>query len=355
MTGVCRRSETPGCVVGLCMYAGWGAAPAPAGVEAGGPREARSTLLRPRASRAARLRRRQRVGAGAGRRRVGRPERRPARRRGACARAEGGRDHALVDRGEGGLVLAGPAAGGEDLGTHARGGARRAARARGPERGAGHTRAHRGVEVAEIGRAQKAAATDDDVVGPVVRTPIGPIVERCNEASQNLYAESLLKRTVHARTGRAGSWDEADEVIRLVARERLGDSAASLVESLHIDDGSGLSHDNRLTAGFLTAWLDSFDDEPALRHLFVESLSRGGDRDDGTLGKRFRDLPENCRVDGKSGYISGVSTLSGFVTGPDGRRWSFSVLCNGVAHDIRGAKTLQERIVREIALHGLSS
>ncbi len=215
--------------------------------------------------------------------------------------------------------------------------------------------AERGIEVAAIGRTENAADDDATVVGPVVRTPIGPIVERCNESSQNLYAESLLKRTVHARTGRAGSWNDADEVIRLVAEERLGDSAAPLVESMHIDDGSGLSHDNRLTAAFLTAWLDSFDDEPALRHLFVESLSRGGDRDDGTLGKRFRDLPENCRVDGKSGYISGVSTLSGFVTGPDGRRWSFSVLCNGVAHDIRGAKTLQERIVREIALHGLSS
>jgi D-alanyl-D-alanine carboxypeptidase len=50
-----------------------------------------------------------------------------------------------------------------------------------------------------------------------------------------------------------------------------------------------------------------------------------------------------------------VSTLSGFVTGPDGRRWSFSVLCNDVAHDIRGAKTLQERVVRAVALHGLSS
>lgn len=215
--------------------------------------------------------------------------------------------------------------------------------------------AERGVEVAAVGRAAQAPADDAMVVGPVVRTPIAPLVERCNEDSQNLYAEALLKRTVHARTTRPGSWTEADEVIRDIAAERLGEAAPELVESMWIDDGSGLSHDNRVTASFLTAWLDSFDDEASLRHLYVESLSRGGDRDDGTLGKRFRDLPQNCRVDGKSGYISGVSTLSGFVTGPDGRRWSFSVLCNGVGHDVRGAKTLQERIVREIALHGLSS
>lgn len=212
-----------------------------------------------------------------------------------------------------------------------------------------------GVEVASVGRADRAPDEDAVSIGPVVRTPIAPVVERCNEESQNLYAESLLKRTIHARTGRPGSWDDADEVVHAIAAERLGDAAAPLLDPVHIADGSGLSRENRVTASFLTAWLDSFDDDPALQHLYVESLSRGGDPDDGTLGKRFRDLPEGCRVDGKSGYINGVSTLSGFVTAPDGRRWTFSVLCNDVAHDIRGAKTLQERVVRAIALHGLSS
>ncbi len=213
----------------------------------------------------------------------------------------------------------------------------------------------RGATVVSVGRADRPAPSDAVAVGPVVRTPIAPIVERCNEESQNLYAESLLKRTVHARTGRPGSWADADTIIEAIAIERLGEDAAPLLDAVHISDGSGLSRHNRVTASLLTAWLDSFDDDPALRRLFVESLSRGGDPKDGTLAKRFRDLPEGCQVDGKSGYISGVSTLSGFVTAPDGRRWSFSVLCNDVAHDIRGAKSLQERVARAIALHGLAS
>ncbi len=213
----------------------------------------------------------------------------------------------------------------------------------------------RGVEISSVGRADRPVSLEASTVGPLVRTPIAPIIERCNEESQNLYAESLLKRTVHARTGRAGSWRDANAVIREIAAERLGATAADLLDGIVISDGSGLSRDNRVTATFLTAWLDSFDDDDALRLLYVESLSRGGDPEDGTLSRRFRDLPEGCRVDGKSGYINGVSTLSGFVTVPDGRRWSFSVLCNNVAHDIRGAKALQERVARAIALHGLTS
>jgi D-alanyl-D-alanine carboxypeptidase/D-alanyl-D-alanine-endopeptidase (penicillin-binding protein 4) len=213
----------------------------------------------------------------------------------------------------------------------------------------------RGVEVISVGRVDHRPTADARSVGPIVRTPIQPIVERCNEESQNLYAESLLKRTIHARTGRPGSWADADDVIRDIATERLGDRADVLLDSVHISDGSGLSRNNRVTASFLTAWLDSFDDDPRLRHVFVESLSRGADPNDGTLAKRFRDLPDGCLVDGKSGYISGVSTLSGFVTAPDGRRWSFSVLCNDVAHNIRGAKSLQESVVRAVALHGLAS
>jgi D-alanyl-D-alanine carboxypeptidase/D-alanyl-D-alanine-endopeptidase (penicillin-binding protein 4) len=213
----------------------------------------------------------------------------------------------------------------------------------------------RGIAILSVGRADAPLPVGAEMVGPLIRTPIQPIVKRCNEESQNLYAESLLKRTVHARTGRPGSWADADPVIREIATERLGRSAERLLEPIRISDGSGLSRDNRVTASFLTAWLDSFDDDSAVRETYVESLSRGGDPTDGTLGRRFGDLPQGCRVDGKSGYISGVSTLSGFVTGPDGRRWSFSVLCNDVAHDIRGAKTLQERVVRAVALHGLSS
>ena len=212
-----------------------------------------------------------------------------------------------------------------------------------------------GLEVTEVRRGKVQEPEGVPAIGPVIRSPIDRIVERCNEQSQNMYAEALLKRTVHEHLGTPGRWADAQETILDIAGERLGPASSGLVEDLKIDDGSGLSHDNLVTASFMTAWLDSFDDDDSIRDLFVESLSSGGDPDDGTLGRRFRDFPAGWRVDGKSGYISGVSTLSGYVTAPDGRRWTFSVLCNGVASNVRDAKALQEKVAREIANHGRSS
>ena len=50
----------------------------------------------------------------------------------------------------------------------------------------------------------------------------------------------------------------------------------------------------------------------------------------------------------KSGYIKGVSCLSGYVTAPDGRRRCFSIMINELRGPVRRAKDLQDRIVMAI-------
>ena len=208
----------------------------------------------------------------------------------------------------------------------------------------------KGITVERIGRTTDGRNTEGTDIGPVVRMPIGPIIEHCNETSQNLYAESLLKRSVHTLTGQPGSWAEADAAIEKIATSRLEQNAPELMEDIHIDDGSGLSRRNLVTTEFLTAWLDSFHDDPQLSEIFIESLARGGE--EGTLKSRFLGLRESStRVDAKSGFMTGVSCLSGFVTAEDGRRWSFSIFCNGFKGGSLPSKNLQEAIVMAIADH----
>ena len=210
--------------------------------------------------------------------------------------------------------------------------------------------ASKGITVERIGRTTNGRSTEGTDIGPVVRMPIGPIIEHCNETSQNLYAESLLKRSVHTLTGQPGSWAEADAAIEKIATSRLEQNAPELMEDIHIDDGSGLSRRNLVTTEFLTAWLDSFHDDPQLSEIFIESLARGGE--EGTLKSRFSGLRgSSTRVDAKSGFMTGVSCLSGFVTAEDGRRWSFSIFCNGFKGGSLPSKNLQEAIVMAIADH----
>ena len=54
-------------------------------------------------------------------------------------------------------------------------------------------------------------------------------------------------------------------------------------------------------------------------------------------------------VEAKSGYINGVSCLSGYVTMSNGHRYAFSVLVNNISGTVRPAKKLQEQVVQSIA------
>jgi len=48
---------------------------------------------------------------------------------------------------------------------------------------------------------------------------------------------------------------------------------------------------------------------------------------------------------GKSGYLKGVCTLSGYITFDSRKPLVFSILVNGVKGSVRGAKKMQEAIV----------
>ncbi|NNM26312.1 MAG: D-alanyl-D-alanine carboxypeptidase/D-alanyl-D-alanine-endopeptidase [Phycisphaerales bacterium] len=185
-----------------------------------------------------------------------------------------------------------------------------------------------------------------DILGTLVYTPIATAVRRCNRDSQNLYAEALLKRMGGQMTKQPGSWLNGASIVRHVVHERLGSPA--LASRLKVVDGSGLSRNNRVAAVTVTAWLNSFHNDERLGGIFLDSLAVNGVS--GTLKNRFRrvDLGD-AMVQAKSGYINGVSCLSGYVTQGDGRRRCFSIMINDLRAPVPNAKRLQERIVAAIA------
>lgn len=190
-------------------------------------------------------------------------------------------------------------------------------------------------------------AGSESIVGPVIATPISTAVTRCNRDSQNMYAEALLKRIGREMTGEPGSWINGSAIVRHVMLERIDD--ASLASRAVIRDGSGMSRHNSVAPATLTAWLNSFHQDSTLGDMFINSLAEPGST--GTLRRRFDDQDlHGAAVRAKSGYINQVSCLSGFVTMPDGRRRSFSILCNDVQSSAtRHARTLQEEVVAAIA------
>jgi D-alanyl-D-alanine carboxypeptidase/D-alanyl-D-alanine-endopeptidase (penicillin-binding protein 4) len=188
-----------------------------------------------------------------------------------------------------------------------------------------------------------------DHVGPVIATPITTVITRCNQDSENLYAECLLKRLGHEMTGQPGSWANGAAIARAIMHERLDEPSIS--SGLVIADGSGLSRENRISPRIMTLWLNSFDDDADLSEEFIASLATAGET--GTLSSRFSSVDlHGAAVHAKTGYIDGVSCLSGFVTSSAGQRMSFSIMVNDLtASRVRNAKKLQEQIVGAMAEH----
>jgi PBP4 family serine-type D-alanyl-D-alanine carboxypeptidase len=91
-------------------------------------------------------------------------------------------------------------------------------------------------------------------------------------------------------------------------------------------DGSGLSRYNYVTAATLTSLLEHMYRDPTHRDAFVATLPIAGK--DGTLATRLRQTRAEGNALAKTGSISNVRALSGFVKTRDGETLVFSILAN---------------------------
>jgi D-alanyl-D-alanine carboxypeptidase/D-alanyl-D-alanine-endopeptidase (penicillin-binding protein 4) len=136
--------------------------------------------------------------------------------------------------------------------------------------------------------------------------------------SDNHYAEQLL-RTLGGESGAA-----ANDAGGIAAERQFLQRSGIPAPQLKLYDGSGLSPQNRIAAITLARLLNA--QEPSLYRL----LPRGGR--DGTL----EDYPFTTalgRVRAKSGHLSDVSALAGYVTTPAHGRVAFAFLVNGSPGD----------------------
>ena len=177
------------------------------------------------------------------------------------------------------------------------------------------------------------------------RTPLPEVLIRVGKNSQNLFTEALLKRLGFEWSRRSGwaepigSWETGRSAMLDFAR-RVG--VAMAPSDYH--DGSGLSRANRMSAAQAVGLLNHMHGHAA-RDLFVSSLAVAGR--DGSLRKRMADVPGTIYA--KTGYLSGVRTLSGYVVTPSGRWFAFSVLFNGIKGPTGPFNKVHDKVCRLLA------
>ncbi len=175
------------------------------------------------------------------------------------------------------------------------------------------------------------------------RTDLLTSLEVINRRSQNFYAESLLKH-LGARLCRSGTWPAGLAVLEEFLAE------VGIADGYQLADGSGLSRGNRFSANHLTRLL-AYMFEHRWAREFVLTLPYGGLEEHASWRKRLAEPPYRERVFAKTGSLSGVSTLSGYVKAHSGQVYAFSILCNRV-RSVWRARRAQDEIVRTLVDHG---
>jgi D-alanyl-D-alanine carboxypeptidase/D-alanyl-D-alanine-endopeptidase (penicillin-binding protein 4) len=152
--------------------------------------------------------------------------------------------------------------------------------------------------------------------------PFSLIAAHTLKPSQNLYTELIL-RTLGKMTSTTPN--QSNEAAGLeVVRNFLRQAGASENE-LALDDGSGLSRNDMIMAD-ATVELLTFMSRHKYFAQFREALPVAGV--DGTLRSRMRGTPAEGNVRAKTGTLSSVASLAGYVTTASGERLVFSMMLN---------------------------
>ncbi len=167
---------------------------------------------------------------------------------------------------------------------------------------------------------------------------IDQILLRMMKNSDNIYAESLFYQVAaYGGHREAGRKHAASNINSLISKIGLKPS------NYTIADGSGLSLYNYLTPQLLVRLLTFAWNNEGIRNHLYPSLPIAGR--DGTLGSRMSGTAAKGNVHAKTGTVSGVSSLSGYATSPQGHVLAFSIINQGIASSSTGRK-FQDKVCR---------
>ncbi len=182
----------------------------------------------------------------------------------------------------------------------------------------------------------------DRVVARHDGPPLPDLLGRMMRESDNFFAEQFWRAAAHRATG-LGTMEAA----RRTEQEWLSRHGIPWVEPGY--DGSGLSRLNQISASGQTAMLQAIYESPYGPYL-LHSLPASGR--DGTL-KRRNFGAKSGRVFAKTGTLTGVSALSGFLLDTENRpRWVFSMIGNA-PRGTNGRLTVRQNQIMKLLVRKL--
>lgn len=172
--------------------------------------------------------------------------------------------------------------------------------------------------------------------------PLGELLCQMNKASLNPIAEALFRaigtrQSLLPGTAKAGAAGVREQL------EAIGIASGDL----RIADGSGLSRYNLITPRAVAQLLVAMNHAPEEAALFRQSLPIAGL--DGTLAKRFGASRVKGRFYAKTGTMSSVSSLAGYLEGHQQKRYAIVILANGFTSPMSTVRGLADDLVERFS------
>lgn len=168
---------------------------------------------------------------------------------------------------------------------------------------------------------------------------IGRIVDKTNEWSVNLFAEHLVNLVGYAKSGNGSTDSGLRELEKYWA-------AKWSTNGMQVNDGSGLSRSNALSAANFTNLLKSMDASVnGLR--FRESLPVSGIS--GTMRNICKNQAGHGKITAKSGSMTRIKSYSGYVNSTSGKKYAFALIVNNQTCSSSALVDMMEVVFNSIA------
>ena len=173
-----------------------------------------------------------------------------------------------------------------------------------------------------------------------IRHGIDILLEPMMKNSDNIYAECLFYQTA-ATVGKKGAGHKEGAQRTEELLKRIGIDASKYT----IADGSGLSLYDYVSAEMLVAMLGYAYRTPDIKEHLLPSLPIAGF--DGTLQKRMTGTVAEGNVRAKTGTVTGITSLAGYLTAANGHTLAFAIINQGVSSSAMG-RTFQDKVCLEL-------
>lgn len=171
--------------------------------------------------------------------------------------------------------------------------------------------------------------------------PLAKLLKTMLKDSDNLIADAIYKKLGHSFFQKSATWQNSARAITHILTPKTGVP----FKKMKMVDGSGLSRYNLVSAKQLVTILQYTYFAKNISSVFVNALAIAGV--DGTLKDRMPNLKN--RVLAKTGKMSSVATLAGYVKTKTQGTVAFAIMLNSFLNDSQKYNKLQDEVCTVLA------